>query len=300
MTAVSDRQRQEQRTPAGPAGRVPGNARRVPVLRRAMLYGFLTTLSLVYAVPMLWAVSSSFKQRSDLFTYPPKIWPDPFTFENYEILLSTQPFWNWFATSMVIATVSTVITVFVCSLGGYAFARFEFPGKRFLFNTMFSSLAIPFAVIVVPLFILLARTGLTNPYFALIVPWVAPAFGIFMMRQYASQSIPAELLQAARVDGANEFRIFWSIVFPLLRPAIGALAVWTFLNSYNAFLWPLVVVSSPDYYTLPLGLQAIFGAEGRQYNLVLAGSVLAAIPSIAVFLLLRKQLVSGLTAGAVK
>jgi ABC-type glycerol-3-phosphate transport system permease component len=165
---------------------------------------------------------------------------------------------------------------------------------------MFSSLAIPFAVIVVPLFILLARTGLTNPYFALIVPWVAPAFGIFMMRQYASQSIPAELLQAARVDGANEFRIFWSIVFPLLRPAIGALAVWTFLNSYNAFLWPLVVVSSPDYYTLPLGLQAIFGAEGRQYNLVLAGSVLAAIPSIAVFLLLRKQLVSGLTAGAVK
>jgi multiple sugar transport system permease protein len=300
MTAVSDRQRQEQRTPAGPVGRGPGDARRVPVLRRALLYGFLMTLSLVYAVPMFWAVSSSFKQRSDLFTYPPKIWPDPFTFENYEILLSTQPFWNWFATSMIIATVSTVITVFVCSLGGYAFARFEFPGKKFLFNTMFSSLAIPFAVIVVPLFILLARTGLTNPYFALIVPWVAPAFGIFMMRQYASQSIPAELLQAARVDGANEFRIFWSIVFPLLRPAIGALAVWTFLNSYNAFLWPLVVVSSPDYYTLPLGLQAIFGAEGRQYNLVLAGSVLAAIPSIAVFLLLRKQLVSGLTAGAVK
>lgn len=300
MTAVSDRQRQEQRTPAGPAGRGPGDARRIPVLRRALLYGFLMTLSLVYAVPMFWAVSSSFKQRSDLFTYPPKIWPDPFTFENYEILLSTQPFWNWFATSMIIATVSTVITVFVCSLGGYAFARFEFPGKRFLFNTMFSSLAIPFAVIVVPLFILLARTGLTNPYFALIVPWVAPAFGIFMMRQYASQSIPVELLQAARVDGANEFRIFWSIVFPLLRPAIGALAVWTFLNSYNAFLWPLVVVSSPDYYTLPLGLQAIFGAEGRQYNLVLAGSVLAAIPSIAVFLLLRKQLVSGLTAGAVK
>lgn len=274
--------------------------RRPQLVSRVLLYAFLVSVGIVFAIPMVWALLSSFKKRSDLFAFPPKLWPNPFTFENYQILLSTQPFWGWFAESVLIATLSTVVTVFVCSLAGYAFARFDFRGKNFLFNTMFSSLAVPFAVIMVPLFILLAHTGLTNPFFALIVPWVAPAFGIFMMRQYASQSIPVELAQAARVDGASEFRIFTSIVFPLLRPAIGALAVWNFLNSYNSFLWPLVVVSNPNLYTLPLGLQAIFGAEGRQYNLVLAGSVLAAIPSVLAFLLLRKQLVNGLTAGAVK
>lgn len=269
-------------------------------LRRIALYAFLVGLSVLYVVPMLWAVSSSFKRRSDLFAFPPRLIPDPFTFENYQELLSTQPFWTWFATSAGIATVSTVITVFVCSLAGYAFAKHEFRGKSVLFDTMFSSLAVPFAVIVVPLFILLARTGLAHPYFALVVPWVAPAFGIFMMRQYTEQSIPTEIIHAARVDGARELQIFWSVVFPLLRPAVGALAVWNFLNSYNAFLWPLVVVSSPEFYTLPLGLQSLFAAEGRQYNLVLAGSVLAAIPSLIVFFALRKQLVGGLTAGAVK
>jgi ABC-type glycerol-3-phosphate transport system permease component len=267
---------------------------------RVSLYVFLSFLGLIFIVPMTWAVLSSFKERSDLFAFPPQLIPAPFTLENYSTLLSTQPFWSWFVTSTVVASASTVVTVFVCSLAGFAFAKYEFRGKRLLFDTMFSSLAVPFAVIVVPLFILLAKTGLTNPYFALIVPWVAPAFGIFMMRQYTEQSIPTELIHAARVDGASEFRIFLSIVFPLLRPAVSALAVWNFLNSYNTFLWPLVVISDPKYYTLPLGLQAVFGAEGRQYNLVLAGSVLAAIPSLIVFFVLRKQLVSGLTAGAVK
>jgi ABC-type glycerol-3-phosphate transport system permease component len=286
-------------TSTSTAPRSPHRRRTSPV-GRAGLYAFLIVLGLIFVIPMVWALSSSFKRRSDLFATPPTLWPDPFTFENYQILLSTQPFWTWFATSVIVALISTVVTVIVCSLAGYGFAKFDFRGKTVLFDTMFSSLAVPFVVIVVPLFILLSRTGLTNPYFALIVPWIAPAFGIFMMRQFVEQSIPDELLQAARVDGASELRIFFSVVFPLLRPAVGALAVWNFLNSYNSFLWPLIVISSPDYYTLPLGLQAIFGAEGRQYNLVLAGSVLAAVPSLVVFFLLRRQLVSGLTAGAVK
>lgn len=285
---------------AGAPVRAGGRRRQRFSSGRALLYAFLVVIGLVFAIPMVWAVFSSFKARSDLFAFPPTLIPNPWTLENYQTLLATQPFWLWFATSTIVAAVSTVITVLVCSLAGYAFAMFQFRAKTFLFNTMFSSLAIPFAVIVVPLFIVLARTGLTNPYFALIVPWVAPAFGIFMMRQYSEQSIPPELIQAGRVDGAGEFRIFYQIVLPLLRPAIGALAVWNFLASYNTFLWPLVVISDPKYYTLPLGLQAVFGAEGRQYNLVLAGSVLAAIPSLIVFFILRKQLVSGLTSGAVK
>jgi ABC-type glycerol-3-phosphate transport system permease component len=132
------------------------------------------------------------------------------------------------------------------------------------------------------------------------VPWVAPAFGIFMMRQFIEQAIPDELLDAARIDGCSEFGLFWRIVLPLLKPAVGALGVWSFINSYNSFLWPLIVIGNPDHYTLPLGLGALFATENREYDLVLAGSVLATIPAVLVFVILRKQLIDGLTAGAVK
>lgn len=275
---------------------------RRPRLRpaRVGLYATLVLLALVYLAPLVWAVSSSFKERSEIFAFPPRLRPDPATLFNYATLLAEQPFWRWMLMSTAVALISTVATVLLCSLAGFGFAKYEFKGKRLLFDVMFSSLAIPFAVIVVPLFVLVAKLGLSHPLFALVVPWVAPAFGIFMMRQYTEQSIPDEILDAARIDGCSELRTFWTVVLPLLRPALGALAVWSFLNSYNTLLWPLVVVSEPEYYTVPLGLQALFGAEGRQYNLVLAGAVLAAIPAIAVFVLLRKQLISGLTAGAVK
>jgi multiple sugar transport system permease protein/arabinosaccharide transport system permease protein len=132
------------------------------------------------------------------------------------------------------------------------------------------------------------------------VPWAAPAFGIFMMRQYTEQAVPDALLDAARVDGCTEFALFRRIALPLLRPALGALGVWSFLASYNSLLWPMIVVSDPGDYTLPLGIQALFGATGRQYDLVLAAAVLAAVPSLLVFFLLRRQLLEGLTAGAVK
>ncbi|MCX5415916.1 carbohydrate ABC transporter permease [Streptomyces sp. NBC_00059] len=267
---------------------------------RALLYTFLIALLLVFALPLLWALSSSFKARGDIFGYPPKLLPSPATLDNYRGLLDDNPFWSWLLISTVVAVISTVAAVLLCALAGFAFAKYRFRGKNVLFNVMFSSLAVPFAVIVVPLFVMLAKAHLTTPYFALVVPWVAPAFGIFMMRQFAEQSIPDALLDAARVDGCTEFGLFRRVVLPLLRPALGALGVWSFLNSFNSLIWPLIVVSDPGDYTLPLGIQALFGATNRQYDLVLAGSVLAAIPSLLVFFLLRKQLLEGLTAGAVK
>lgn len=289
------------------AGSAPA-ARRAPSpgrpgcsrLGRGLLYAFLVALAVLYVGPLLWALSSSFKDRSDIFSFPPRLIPDPATLENYVTLLEAEPFWRWMIMSSSVATVATVATVFFCALAGFGFAKYEFKGKNVLFYTMFSSMALPFAVIVVPLFILVSVLGLAHPFFALIVPWVAPAFGIFMMRQYTEQSIPTELLDAARIDGCGEFRIFWAIVFPLLKPAVGALAVWSFLNSYNNLLWPLVIVAEPQFYTVPLGLQTLFSAEGRQYDLVMAGAVLATIPALIVFVLLRRHLVSGLTAGAVK
>ncbi|RKN39766.1 carbohydrate ABC transporter permease [Streptomyces hoynatensis] len=285
---------------ARPTDRRTGPRRRSGIPGRLALYGTLTVLALVFVAPMVWAVSGSFKPRGDIFEYPPKLLPDPATLDNFRSLLSDQPFWHWFAVSVVTAGLGTAVAVFVCAMAGFAFAKYRFAGKRLLFNVMFSSLSVPFAVIVVPLFILVVKSGLSNPWFALTVPWVAPAFGIFMMQQYIIQSIPDEIIEAARIDGAGEFGIFLRVVLPLLRPSLGALAVWQFLQSYNSFMWPLVLISDVDHYTLPLGLNILFRAEQRQFDLVLPGAVLASVPTILVFLLLRKQLLEGLSTGAVK
>jgi ABC-type glycerol-3-phosphate transport system permease component len=271
--------------------------RRAP---RIVLYVVLTVVALAFLAPLLWALSGSFKPRGDIFATPPSILPNPATLENYRNLLTTQPFWAWFGISTAVAVIATVVSVLVCAMAGFGFAKYRFRGKGPLFSLMFSSLSIPFAVILVPLFVLLVKAGLGNPWFALIVPWVAPAFGIFMMQQFIVQSVPDDILEAARIDGCSEFRIFFTIVLPLLRPSLGALAVWTFLQSYNSFLWPLVIVSDTERATIPLGLQTLFQSENKAYDLVLAGSVLATVPTILVFLLLRKQLLEGLAAGAVK
>jgi multiple sugar transport system permease protein len=266
--------------------------------RRGLLYVTLVALVAVFVFPLLWAVSASFKERGDIFST--SVLPQDPTLDNYQRLLEGQPFWSWFGMSVGTATISTVVSVFVCALAGYGFAKFRFRGRQALFTIMFSSLSIPFAVVLVPLFVLIVKSGLSTPWFSLIVPWVAPAFGIFMMQQYIVQAVPDEILEAARIDGATEFEVFWRVVLPLLRPSLGALAVWSFLQTYNSFMWPLVIVSETNQYTLPLGLNILFSAENRSFDLVLAGAVLASIPTILVFLLLRKQLLDGLSAGAVK
>ncbi|ACZ21105.1 ABC-type sugar transport system, permease component [Sanguibacter keddieii DSM 10542] len=287
-------------TPRKRRDRRPSSDSRRLTPQRFVLYLTLTVLMGVFVMPLLFALSGSFKERGEIFTNPLQLVPGSPTLENYRNLLTQQPFWSWFAMSTAVATIATVVSVFVCALAGFAFAKYRFRGKGPLFTIMFSSLSIPFAVILVPLFVLLVKSGLGNPFFALIVPWVAPAFGIFMMQQFIVQSVPDELLEAARIDGTSEFGIFWRVVLPLLRPSLGALGVWSFLQSYNSFLWPLVIVSDVDQYTLPLGLNILYGSENRAFDLVLAGSVLASVPMIIVFLLLRKQLLEGLSAGAVK
>ncbi|NQX14038.1 carbohydrate ABC transporter permease [Microbacteriaceae bacterium VKM Ac-2855] len=299
MTATTsivtvDARRKPVRSGRGPL-RTPGQK-----VRRGLLYVTLSALLLVFVAPLLWALSGSFKNRGDIFATPPSLLPNPATTDNYVNLLTTQPFWNWFGMSIGTSLIATTISVFVCAMAGYGFAKFAFRGKRVLFTIMFSSLSVPFVVILVPLFILVVKTGLSNPWFSLIVPWVAPAFGIFMMQQFIVQSIPDEIIEAARIDGNSEFGTFWRVVLPLLRPSLGALGVWGFLQSYNSFMWPLVLVSDASQYTLPLGLNILFAAENRSYDLVLAGAVLASVPTILVFFLLRKQLLDGLTAGAIK
>lgn len=269
-------------------------------LRMTGLYALLCILVLIFVLPLVWALSSSFKPVADIFVYPPKLWPTEATLQNFRDLFDNVPFPHWLFTSLWVSLVGTAIAVFFCALGGYAFAKYSFPGQRILFDIMFSSMMIPFAVILVPLFVEMARIGWADQYVALIVPWVAPAFGIFMMRQFIVQSVPDEAIEAARIDGASEFGIFLRVVLPIVRPALGALAVWNFLNSYNSFQWPLVVMTTESRFTLPLGLNSLVGTYSREYGLVMAGTIVAAVPTLILFFALRKQLIEGLTVGSVK
>lgn len=270
------------------------------ILRRALLYVGLVIVLLASVLPMVWAISGSFKNIDEIFAIPPHLIPAHATIANYVTLFTQIPLPKWLWTSLWTALVSTTISVIFSTMGGYAFAKFQFRGRQVLFDIMFSSMMIPVTVLVIPLFVEIAKMGLGNTYVALILPWLAPAFGIFMMRQFIVQAVPSQMLEAARIDGAGELAIFFRIVLPVLRPALGALAVWLFLTSYNNFMWPLIVIADNNKYTLPLGLNSLTSAYTADYGVILAGSVIAAIPTVALFIALRKQLISGLTVGAVK
>ena len=270
------------------------------IIRRGLLYALLIIILIAALLPMVWALSGSFKGIAEIFAIPPTLIPADPTIANYVTLFTEIELPKWLWTSLWVAVVSTTIAVVFSTMGGYAFAKFRFRGDQVLFDVMFSSMMIPITVLVIPLFVMIARMGLGNTYVALILPWLAPAFGIFMMRQFIIQAVPDQMIEAARIDGAGELTIFFRIVIPVLRPALGALAVWLFLTSYNNFMWPLIVIADSSKYTLPLGLNSLTSAYTADYGVILAGSVIAAIPTVALFIALRKQLISGLTVGAVK
>jgi ABC-type glycerol-3-phosphate transport system permease component len=252
--------------------------------------------------PFLWMFLGSFKTTSEIFRVPPSLLPQVWYFNNYADLFSTRPFARWYLNSSVIVIVQTLAVLFFSSLAGFAFGKYEFRGRDALFNVLIASMIIPFGVILIPLFVLVNKLGLLDTYAALIIPFMAPAFGIFMMKQFMA-SIPSELLDAGRIDGASEFGIYRQIVLPLLRPALGALAVFTFLGAWNSFLWPLIVLRDMARYTLPVGLatlQALGSSAKTEYGMILAGATLVSLPVIALFLAMQRQFVAGLTLGSVK
>jgi ABC-type glycerol-3-phosphate transport system permease component len=193
---------------------------------------------IITVAPLVWMVSASFKPLNEIYAYPPTIIPTNFSTGNYERLFTDWPFLNWYGNSLVVAVLQTVAVLFFTSLAGFGFAKYRFKGSKFLFILLLGSTMIPFQLILVPLFIFMSRLSWTNSYWCLIIPFMAPAVGIFLMRQFL-QSIPTELIEAARIDGASEFGIYWRVILPLARPALAAQAVLTFLGAWNSFLWPL-------------------------------------------------------------
>lgn len=285
----------EQQRPVdtGPAPRRP---------RSRAWYVVLTLGLVLVAGPFVWMLLGSFKSEGELRRDPPTWLPENPTLENYRELFSRLDFPLYFANSTLVALTVTVGNLAVCSMLGYALAKMDFPGKRLLFLLVLGMLMVPGMALFVPQFVLVSNLGLVNTYLGLILPSLAVAgpFGVFLMRQYIS-GLPDELIDAARVDGAGEFRIFAQIIAPLTKPALATLGILTFLGSWNNFLWPLVVAQTEDKYTLPVALALYSVGQNRtDYGLLMAGAVVVVIPVLVVFVVLQRHFVQGIAMTGLK
>jgi len=261
------------------------------------IYIVLILVAIVTITPFYWGVISSLREYSKLFN--PKMWVDNPTLENYVKLFTATSFLRWFFNSLVIAVSHTLLVLFFCSLGGYAFAKYEFRGKEILFLLILGSMMIPIWVGIIPMFLWFSKLRLINTYWVLILPGSANAFGIFLMRQYI-QGIPSEMMDSARIDGCSEFHIYYQIILPVIKPALGALTIYTFLFSWNNFLAALIFMRTKDMFTVPVGLSALVGEQQPQYGVLMAGTFISVIPVVIIFLRMQKELIAGLTLGAIK
>jgi len=269
-------------------------------LKTVLMYGLLSAIALIMLLPLLWLVSTSFKgPMENLFQFPPQFFPESPTFANFAKVWETSPFGRYFFNSTLIAIVTVALNLLLCSLAAYPLARLNFKGRELLFSLVVSTILIPFQIVMIPLYILTVRLGLTNSYIGVIFPSIASAFGIFLMRQ-AFQSVPKELEEAARIDGCTELGIWWHIMLPSVRPALVTLAIFVFIGSWSDFLWPLLILDRPEYYTLPLGVARLAGSFSLDWRLIAAGSVISIVPIILFFVMAQRYIVPSETGSGVK
>jgi multiple sugar transport system permease protein len=271
---------------------------RLPV-KAFLVHLSLALLGLIIAIPLYWTVISSLTTNDSLFTGVITWIPPALHIENYANAFQAAPFGRYFLNSAVVAVVVTATTLLTSALAGYGFAKCRFPGRNVLFAVVLAALMVPFPAIMIPLFVLVRQLHLLDSYAGLIIPGAVSGFGIFMMRQFISR-LPDALLEAARLDGCNELQIFWFIVLPSSRSALAALAVLTFLASWNNFVWPLLVVQSPDYTTVPLGLALFRGAYATNYTQILAASLVAAAPVVLLYLAMQRQIIASFISSGLK
>jgi lactose/L-arabinose transport system permease protein len=266
-----------------------------------VLLGYLVLIAVTVAAifPFYWMLIGSFTPLGDLFASRPALWPRHPTANNFVELFERIPFGRNLLNSFIISSTYAVLALFLSTLAGFGFAKYRFPGRELLFYLLIATLMLPDEVLVIPLFIVMSQIGWVDTYQGVVLPGVASAFGIFWMRQYMT-SIPDEMLDAARIDGASEPQIYRRIILPVLGPGLAALAIILFMRSWNAFLWPLVVLRSEAMYTVPLSLARLIGLFEEPWHLVLAGSALATLPLIVVFVLLQRQFIAGIMAGSLK
>jgi multiple sugar transport system permease protein len=269
------------------------------VAPRVLLYALLVIGGLAMLFPFAWMVSTSLKPDVAVFRTPPQLIPKPFQPSNYSTVVHIFPVWRFLINSVLVAVISTTLQVGTSAMAAYAFARLKFRGSGVLFMLYLTTLMVPFQVTIVPLFVEMKYLHFVNSYPGLIVPSIASAYGTFLLRQ-AFLSLPAELEEAAFVDGAGHWTVFTRIALPLVRPSLATFAVLSFIGSWNSFLWPLVIISSQNLMTLPVGLSNLQGEHLTAWNLVMAGATISVLPILLVYLVAQKQIVRGFVLSGVK
>ncbi len=268
---------------------------------RVIAYVILVLGSVSMLVPFLWMLATSLMTTEQIYAFPPELIPNPAKPENYTRAMESVPLITFFWNSLLVAVLTTAGQMVTASMAGYAFARLKFPFRNTLFLLFLATMMIPPQVNVVPLFILMSKLGWIDTYYALIVPGLFGAFGIFLLRQWFL-GFPKELEQAAMLDGCNPFQIYWKIALPTAMPALATLGIFTFIGTWNSFLWPLIVTNSEAMRTLPVGLAAFKGSfrENTEWGQLMAAGVISVVPALGVFLVGQKYFIQGLMAGSIK
>ncbi|MGD6816071.1 carbohydrate ABC transporter permease [Metabacillus sp. 113a] len=262
-------------------------------------YFALIVLALLFIAPVLWIFLSSIKGPIDLYSWPPKFLPDSLSFENFTAAFSKGNFGLYFLNSAIVAVSATVLTLFINTMAGYALSKFRFKGDTLILFLFLSTLMIPIEVIMTPIFTVISKLGLYNNLLGLIIPPAATPMGVFLIRQYLL-TVPDDLLEAARMDGAGEWRIFWTIIVPIARPVIAVLTIFSFMWRWDDFIWPLIVISDPSKYTIQLALANFIGEFRVDWGSLLAMSVVTMIPILIVFLIFQKQFIKGIATSGMK
>lgn len=269
------------------------------LIRRIFIHLLLFLGLAITLAPFIWMISTSFKSSESVFTFPPQWIPKHPTIEQYQTLFREVNFLQFFKNSVIVAFGITLFSLFLNSLGGFAFAKHKFPGREKIFALLLATMMVPGQITMIPVFLMLKSVGLINSYWGLIIPAGASAFGIFLMRQFIT-TIPTDLIESARIDGCSEFRIYWTIILPLCKPVIAALGIFTFMGSWNAFLWPLIIMIKENMYTLPVALANLSGQHATKFGLLMAGAVVVVIPVLIVFIIAQRYVIKGVAVTGLK
>ena len=265
--------------------------------RKILIWTLLALGGIVMIMPFAFMISTSLKGRGEV--YDLRLVPLAPTLENYAYLFRETKFVRWFLNSFSIAAVSTISVLFFDSLAGYVLCKYRFKGRQIVFVAILSTLMIPTEMLVIPWYVMSKNMGWLDTYWGIMFPGMITGFGVFLMKQFF-ETVPDALIDAARIDGLSEFRIFWEVALPLVMPALSALAIFTFLGSWTAFLWPLIVTNSSSNYTVPVGLASFSGEFSTEWNMIMTGAAVATIPTLIVFILLQKYIIRGVILSGVK
>ena len=271
-----------------------------PTTRKALTFVFLCAFGVLFLLPLYWMVIGSFKSQTGIMRIPPEWWPSNPTLRNYRKLFLDNPTLRWFLNSMIVATVTAVLATLTSATAGYVFGKRRFPGKTVLFWTVIITMMLPRQGTLVPLYILMSKLGWHETYQGLIAPYVCFPFGIFLVKQFMQQ-IPNDLIAAARIDGAGEWGVFRHVIMPMAKPALGAVAIFSFVGVWNEYLWQLVMTNEKTWYTLPVGVAklTVLGSE-VDIGVSMAGATVAFVPMLVVFVLFQRHFIKGISVGAIK